>query len=130
MNEANNSVTVSIISAASGIVIAYIVNIAAKRVHVRKAENHPEDRMEQMFNGYERLIRQKDMEYDRKAQAMQALEEELMSTRKAVIRLEQSLAETQRELEESREENAELRALLREIRKEYELAKYHIKKEQ
>lgn len=129
MEEANNSVIISIISAVSGIVIAYIVNVAAKKVQTKKAENQPKDRMEQMFDGYERLIKQKDLEDDRKVQAMQALEEELAFTRKTVARLEQSLAETQRELEESREENIELRTLLREMRKEYQSVKNHLKEE-
>lgn len=129
MDEANNSVIISVISAVSGIVIAYIVNVAAKKVQSKKVENQPKDRMEQMFDGYERLIKQKDLEDDRKVQAMQALEEELAFTRKTVARLEQSLAETQRELEESREENVELRALLREMRKEYQSVKNHIKEE-
>lgn len=129
MDEENNSVVISGISAVSGIVIAYIVNVAAKRVQAKKVENQPKDRMEQMFDGYERLIKQKDKEDDRKVQAMQALEEELSFTRQTVIRLEQSLAETQRELEESREENVELRALLDEMRKEYQSVKNHLKEE-
>ena len=129
MNEANNSVIISVISAVSGIVIAYIVNVAAKKVQSKKVENQPKDRIEQMFDGYERLIKQKDLEDDRKVQAMQALEEELAFTLKTIARLEQSLAETQRELEESREENIELRTLLREMRKEYQSVKNHIKEE-
>lgn len=130
MDEANSSIIISIVSAVSGIVVAYIVNVAAKKVQTKKAENQPKDRMEQMFDGYERLIKQKDLEDDRKVKAMQALEEELAFTRQTVARLEQSLAETQRELEESREENVELRALLREMRKEYQSVKNNIKEEQ
>lgn len=129
MEEANNSIIISIISAVSGIVIAYIVNVAAKKVQAKKAENQPKDRMEQMFDGYERLIKQKDTEDDRKVKAMQALETELAFTRKTVSRLEESLIETQRQLEESREENVELRALLSEMRKEYQAVKSHIKEE-
>ena len=58
----NDSVAVSLISAFSGIVVAYIVNVAAKRVQARKVGQGPVDRMEQMFDGYERLIKQKDIE--------------------------------------------------------------------
>lgn len=129
MVEADNSVIVSVVSAVSGIIIAYIVNVAAKKVQAKKELNQPKDRMEQMFDGYDRLIKQKDTENDRKVRAMQVLEEELTYTRKAVARLEASLAETKRELEEHRNENVELRAALSEMRKEYQIMKDHLKEE-
>lgn len=126
----SEAVILAVISMVGGIIIAYITNVAAKKVQERKVEKQPKDRMEQMFDGYERLIKQKDVEDDRKVKAMQSLEEELAFTRQTVARLEQSLAETQKELEASREENTELRALLREMRKEYQSVKHHIKEEQ
>lgn len=121
--EADNSIAISVISTIGGIIIAYIVNVASKKVQQKKAESQPKDRMEQMFDGYERLIKQKDKEDDRKVKAMQSLEEELIFTRQTVTRLENALAETQRELEVSREENVELRAMLQEMRKEYKTVK-------
>lgn len=117
--EQNDSIAISLISAVSGVAIAYIVNVASKKVAEKKAESQPKDRMEQMFDGYERLIKQKDIEDDRKVKQMRALEAELAFTRQTVARLEASLAETQKELETSRAENEELRALLDEMRKEY-----------
>lgn len=119
----DESVIVSIVSAVSGIIIAYIVNVAAKKVQQKKADSQPKDRMEQMFDGYERLIKQKDKEDDRKVKAMKALEEELDFTRQTVSRLEAALAETQRELEVSREENIELREMLQAMRNEYKTVK-------
>lgn len=117
-------IILSIISAMSGIAIAYIVNVAAKKVQDKKAEKQPKDRMEQMFDGYERLIKQKDVEDDRKARTMKALEEELVFTRKTVARLEAALEDTQRELEISREENQELKSLLEAMRREYKHVKH------
>lgn len=109
-------VQLTIISTIGGIIIAYIVNVAAKKVQSNREKKQPKDRMEQMFDGYERLIKQKDTEDDRKVRAIQALEDELVLTRKTVTRLK-------KELEKSREENQELRDLLNEMRKEYGASK-------
>lgn len=119
----NDQVSISLISAISGIVIAYIVNVAAKKVQQNRNKSQPKDRMEQMFDGYERLIKQKDVEDDRKVKAMQNLEQELTITRDTVQRLEKALADTQIELAESREENKQLRELLAQMRKEYKNVK-------
>lgn len=115
----NEQVAISLISAVSGVVIAYIVNVAAKKVQEKKEANNPKDRMEQMFDGYERLIKQKDVEDDRKVKAIQTLEKELDFTRKNVQRLERALIATQAELEVSRQENEELRDMLNQMREEY-----------
>lgn len=119
----SEQVIISAISAISGIIIAYIVNIASKKVQDKKTKNQPKDRMEQMFDGYERLIKQKDTEDDRKVRTMKALEEELKYTRATVARLEQALEKTQEELEVSREENRALKAMLEAMRKEYKTVK-------
>lgn len=105
-------IAVSMVSAVSGIAIAYIVNVVSKRVQQKKAKDGPIDRMEQMFDGYERLIKQKDIEDERKAVLIAELKEELMAARKMVIKLE-------RDLEVSRNENLELIELLSNMRQEY-----------
>ena len=119
----NDSVAVSLISAASGIVVAYIVNVAAKRVQARKEKQDPSDRMEQMFNGYERLIKQKDLEDERKARLIDELEEEIRMTRQMVKNLEHALSISQQELQRSREDNQELKDMLGHMREEYQLQK-------
>lgn len=119
----NDSVAVSLISAASGIVVAYIVNVAAKRVQARKERQDPSDRMEQMFDGYERLIKQKDLEDERKASLIDGLEEEIRMTRQMVKNLEHALAISQQELQRSREDNQELKDMLGQMREEYQLQK-------
>ena len=119
----NDSVAVSLISATGGIVVAYIVNVAAKRVQARKEKQDPSDRMEQMFNGYERLIKQKDLEDERKARLIDELEEEIKMTRQMVKNLEHALAISQQELQRSREDNQELKDMLEQMREEYQLQK-------
>lgn len=117
------NVQISIISAISGIAIAYIVNIAAKKVQEKKVEKQPKDRMEQMFDGYERLIKQKDLEDDRKQRYIKIIEDELTATKLHVDKLEEAMARTSEELAESRVENQELREKLDEMRKEYQSVK-------
>lgn len=107
----------------SALGVAYIVNVASKKVQKTKSDKQPKDRMEQMFDGYERLIKQKDVEDERKVRLMTELEDELLTTREMVRKLEHSLSVTQRELELSRNENKELKDMLHDMRKEYELVK-------
>lgn len=118
-------VQLSIISATSGIIIAYIVNVLAKKVQDNKNKKQPKDRMEQMFDGYERLIKQKDAEDDRKQRYIKIIEAELAATKAHVMSLEQALEATQEELAKSREDSANFQLQLNEMRKEYT----HIKKE-
>lgn len=116
-------VLISLISMIGGLGVAYIVNVAGKKVQQKKAEKQPKDRMEQMFDGYERLIKQKDLEDDRKQQYIKTIEEELRLTKEHVGHLENALEATKQELTESRVENQELREKLDEMRREYKLVK-------
>lgn len=116
-------IALSIISAISGITIAYIVNVAAKRVQANKNKKQPKDRMEQMFDGYERLIKQKDAEDDRKQKYIKIIEEELRATKLHVQALETALAATNEELARSREESIAFQQQLDAMRKEYQITK-------
>lgn len=119
----SDSVQISLISAISGIAIAYIVNVMAKKVQSNKVSKQPKDRMEQMFDGYERLIKQKDFEDDRKQTYIKIIEEELTATKLHVNKLEEALDRTNAELAQSRSENKELKAKLDEMRLEYQSVK-------
>jgi peptidoglycan hydrolase CwlO-like protein len=119
----SENVQISIISAVSGIIIAYIVNVAAKKVQEKKAEKQPKDRMEQMFDGYERLIKQKDAEDDRKQRYIKIIESELTATKLHVSKLEEALDRTNEELAESRRESKEFQEQLEAMRKEYKSQK-------
>lgn len=116
----DSQVLVSLISMVGGVIVAYITNVAAKRVQARKEKDGPVDRMEQMFDGYERLIKQKDLEDQRKAKLIKELEEEIAMTRRMIKSLEESLAISQRELEISRQDNIELKEMLQSMREEYD----------
>lgn len=119
----SESIAVSLISAISGIAIAYVVNVMAKKQTKRRVEKKPKDRMEQMFDGYERLIKQKDVEDDRKLKIILALEGELRLARETITHLEKSVITTKHELELSKKENGELKTMLAEMRNEYQREK-------
>lgn len=112
-------VAVAIISTIGGLGIAYIVNILAKKRRARA----PKDRMETIFDGYEKLIVQQQVEIDRKGSAITSLE-------KIVERLEDELAQTRgllaqarEELAKSRKQNEELKNQLLKMRKQYKAQK-------
>ncbi len=115
----SDTVIISIISAISGIIIAYLVNVKAKQVQAKKASKQPKDRMEQMFDGYERLIKQKDIEDDRKQKYIVVLELELQEAKKTIKHLATALETAADELRQSREDSRELRIKLDDMRKEY-----------
>lgn len=119
----SENVQISIVSAISGIIIAYIVNVAAKKVQEKKAEKQPKDRMEQMFDGYERLIKQKDAEDDRKQRYIKIIEDELTATKLHVSKLEEAMDRTNDELAQSRVENQQLKDQLDKMRQEYKSVK-------
>lgn len=116
----NDQIVISLISAVSGILIAYIVNVAAKKAQANKDKKQPKDRMEQMFDGYERLIKQKDKEDDRKQKYIKVIEDELRATKLHVQALEAALAATNEELARSREESIAFQEQLDAMRKEYQ----------
>lgn len=108
----DSSVLTALISAASGIAIAYIINVIAKR-------RRPKDRQETIFDGYERLIKQQQFDIDRK-------ELQLNQTQLIIEQLQRQLDQTkliverqQGELTESRDSNRELVRQLADMRREH-----------
>lgn len=119
----SDPVQIALVGMVGGVLTAYITNVLAKKVQANKAAKQPKDRMEQMFDGYERLIKQKDLEDDRKQKYITVIEKELSLTKEHVNRLENALEATNEELAQSRKENAELKSMLDKMRKEYKNVK-------
>lgn len=121
----SETVLIALISTGGGIVISYITYVLSQKYQTKKSTEQPKDRMEQLMDGYERFIRQKDKEFDRKLDYIKVIEEELAATKKHVGKLEDALEITTKELEDSREENAGLKRLLDQMRKEYKHQQKH-----
>jgi septal ring factor EnvC (AmiA/AmiB activator) len=115
----SDNVQISIVSAVSGIIIAYIVNVAAKKVQETKAAKQPKDRMEQMFDGYERLIKQMAEEDERKARIIQDQQAEITLVKKKLGVMEDDLQLAQDELIASHNSKLKLNKELETMRKEY-----------
>lgn len=108
------------------VVVAYVVNVLAKRSQTKKDERRGTDRFDELFSGYEHLIKQKNIEDDRKAAV-------IVTLNKTIERLEKSneakdeeievvrdlLKQTQGDFMESREETKLLRLQLEAMRKEH-----------
>lgn len=117
--KASDPVIIAVISTIGGIIIAYITNVVSQKVQAKKAAGQPKDRMEQMFDGYERLIKQKDIEDDRKAKAIKRLEGQVYELETQLETTKTTLSTTKEELRVSKDENRELREMLDAMRAEY-----------
>lgn len=115
----SEAVQIAIISMIGGIVIAYITNVVAKKVQEKKAEKQPKDRMEQMFDGYERLIKQMADEDERKAKIIRDQQREIAAMKIKLTEMEDNLSTAQDDLIESHKSKKLLTQELDKMRKEY-----------
>lgn len=122
----SDAVSIALISTIGGIIIAYVTNVVAKKVQEKKAEKQPKDRMEQMFDGYERLIKQMAYEDERKAIIIRDQQAEISVMKKKLGEMEQSLESAQEELMNSHQSKVLLTKELEKMRKEYK----HVKPQQ
>ena len=119
----SDPVAIALISTLGGIFIAYITNVLAKKVQEKKAEKQPKDRMEQMFDGYERLIKQMADEDARKAQIIKDQQADIHRMKQKLNQMESSLETAQDELIKSHESKVELTKELDRMRKQYQSQK-------
>lgn len=115
----SDAVKIAIISMIGGVIIAYITNVVAKKVQEQKAAKQPKDRMEQMFDGYERLIKQMAEEDERKARIIRDQQFEIAEMKKKLTAMEDNLANAQDDLIESHKSKQLLTDELNKMRKEY-----------
>lgn len=104
-----SNVLISLISAGSALGVAYIVNVAAKRVQVAKAKKQPKDRMEQVVVRYEQFIQRLDAEIERKQKYIDIIERELKITKQELERERMGSLDLKRELDQFRSEIESLR---------------------
>lgn len=115
----SDPVAIAIISGFVGIITTYLTSIAAKKVQAKKAEKQPKDRMEQMFDGYERIIEAKDREDHRKAAQIVELQASIDKMEDELLATRTMLNDTKDELVNSNVENKELKKMLHDMREEY-----------
>jgi hypothetical protein len=119
----SDPVAIALISTLGGVLIAYITNVVAKKVQEKKAEKQPKDRMEQMFDGYERLIKQMAEEDDRKVKIIRDQQVEISEMKKKLTSMERKLEDAQEELITSHQSKITLTKELEKMRREYKHVK-------
>lgn len=119
----SDPVLISLISGVSGVAIAYITYVLAQKYQAKKAQKQPKDRMEQMFDGYERLIKQMSDEDSRKARIIREQQFEISEMKQKLVVMEDNLQTAQEELLDSHQSKAKLTKELAKMRKEYLLLK-------
>lgn len=115
----SDAVWVALIGMLGGLGTAYITNVVAKKVQAKKAEKQPKDRMEQMFDGYERLIKQMADEDERKARIIRDQQLEIAEMKRKLTVMEDNLANAQDDLIESHKSKQLLTKELDKMRREY-----------
>lgn len=115
----SDPVAISFISVVGGGVFTLLTIYVQKKVQETKAKRQPKDRMEQMFDGYERLIKQMATEDDRKAGVIRDQQLEIQEMKKKLTKMEESLAVAQEELLDSHESKQKLTQELDKMRKQY-----------
>lgn len=102
-----------------GIVTTWLTLKYKDRIVARNREQKPKDRMDTIFDGYEKLILQQQTDIERKSA-------QILSTQKIVEQLQKELDDTrelvrqqQDELDENRQLNLELQTQLKDMKKEY-----------
>lgn len=119
----DNQVWVAAIAAVSGIITTWLtVKYKDKIIRKNAAPQKPKDRMDRIFDGYEKLIIQQQHEIDRKTAAISNLETIVGKLEDELAATKELLSETKTEVAESRDQNAQLKAYLKKMRIEYEPA--------
>lgn len=115
MSSGDVQIITTVLTVIGGLGATYITYVVAKRHKDAK----PKDRMETIFDGYEKLIAQQQIEIDRKGGVITSLEN-------VVDRLEEELAHTRellnqarQDLSLAREQNEELKSQLASMKRDY-----------
>lgn len=126
MDGSSQQVYVALIAAIGGIVTTYLTVKYKDRVIKRTAK--PKDRMETIFDGYEKLIISQQQEISRKSVVISSLE-------RVIDRLEDELHQTRELLNDAREElnrsvvqNEQLKSQLGGMKKDYAAEQHRLEK--
>ena len=112
------AVLVAIIAGAFGVVTTWLT--VKYKDKVAKKPNKPKDRMETIFDGYEKLILQQQTEIERKSEMITSLESIISRLQDEVTRTQGLLTTAQEELQDTKNNNATLRKQLEQMRRDYE----------
>ena len=115
----SDPVLISLISVVGGGLFTLLTIFAQRKVQENKARKQPKDRMEQMFDGYERLIKQMADEDERKATIIRDQQHEIAAMKQKLAELEENLAKAQDDLLDSHNTKQLLTDELMKMKKQY-----------
>ena len=112
----STEVIVTFISTVGGIVITYITYVLARK----KRASGPRDPMSTIFEGYDKLIKQQQVDIDRKGEVITSLENVVKRLETELDHTRQLLNQARTDLSSSRQQNEELKTQLMDMRKQYD----------
>lgn len=115
----SDQVLISLISVVGGGAFTALTVILQRKVQENKVKKQPKDRMEQMFDGYERLIKQMALEDDRKAAIIVAQQTEIAAMKQKLAQMEEDLIQAQNDLMDSHVSKQKLTEELMKMKKQY-----------
>lgn len=116
----DGNVLIALIAAVAGIITTWLTVKYKDRIIRKTAPNKPKDRMDTIFDGYERLILQQQTEIERKQGVIQNLENIVDNLEHELETTRELLNATKAEMTETRRTNSDLKHHLTRLRKEYE----------
>lgn len=116
----DNNVLVALIAAIAGIITTWLTVKYKDRVIRKTTSSKPRDRMDTIFDGYERLILQQQTEIERKQGVISSLEDIIDKLEHELETTRSLLSSTKAEMAETRRTNTDLKHHLTRLRKEYE----------
>lgn len=119
----SDPLAIALLSSISGILIAYITNVVARRVQAHRSINGQKDRVEKLFDAYDRTLKQKEMDNDE-------LREMLQGARAQIIEIQRRLDDTERKLDYKDLENERLKREMNSLRHQYRHEKTDFTNEQ
>ena len=115
----SDAVLISLISVIGGGLFTLLTILAQRKVQEDKARKQPKDRMEQMFDGYERLIKQMADEDERKANIIHQQQAEIAAMKQKLSDMEDALAKAQDDLLDSHNSKQILQDELKRMKRQY-----------
>lgn len=115
----DSQVAVALIAAIGGIVTTWLTVKYKDRIIKKTALSKPKDRMDTIFEGYEKLILQQQTEIDRKQLVIENLEKIVGHLEQELATTKELLGATKDEVAETKRQNSDLKAVLKKMRKDY-----------
>lgn len=113
--------TAVVVAIITGVVAVITTWLTVKyKDRIVKKPGKPRDRMETIFDGYEKLILQQQTEIERKSDMITSLESIIARLQDEVTRTQGLLATAQEELQDTKTNNLTLKRQLERMRRDYE----------